>query len=135
MGGFDAGLYRWERDYFREYFLQGVCGIRLKPRTEAALERELAGLAERLQRTGDHLIHRDFQSQNIMILKDGPALIDFQGMRMGTVFYDLASLLYDPYGALSEEERLVLLSDYSASSASSSWTEFEVLSATPQRKD
>ena len=51
------------------------------------------------------LVHRDFQSQNI-IIRDGRALlIDFQGMRPGLSKYDLASLLYDPYVKLSAAER------------------------------
>ena len=50
-------------------------------------------------------MHRDFQSQNI-ILREGQAyLIDFQGMRPGLAEYDLASLLYDPYVSLTNAER------------------------------
>ena len=57
-------------------------------------------------------MHRDFQSQNI-ILRDGQAyLIDFQGMRPGLAEYDLASLLYDPYVRLTESERAELLDFY-----------------------
>ncbi len=58
------------------------------------------------------LVHRDFQSQNI-IIRDGQAyLIDFQGMRPGLAEYDLASLLYDPYVQLSAAERKELLEFY-----------------------
>ena len=58
------------------------------------------------------MIHRDFQSQNI-ILRDGQAyLIDFQGMRPGLAEYDLASLLYDPYVSLMKSERTELLEFY-----------------------
>jgi len=39
-------------------------------------------------------------------------LIDFQGMRWGSPFYDLGSLLYDPYVFFTAEERLELLSYY-----------------------
>ncbi len=52
--------------------------------------------------------HRDFHSRNIMVtsIKE-PAylLIDFQDARMGTPWYDLASLLYDPYLSLSRAVR------------------------------
>jgi aminoglycoside/choline kinase family phosphotransferase len=41
------------------------------------------------------LMHRDFQSQNIMIEKIG--FVDFQGARNGSIYYDVASLLWDPY--------------------------------------
>src|SRR5437868_15436863 len=58
------------------------------------------------------LVHRDFQSQNI-ILRSGQAhLIDFQGMRPGLAEYDLASLLFDPYVHLTLAERDELLSYY-----------------------
>ncbi len=58
------------------------------------------------------LVHRDFQSQNI-IIRDGQAhLIDFQGMRPGVSKYDLASLLYDPYVHLTETERAELFDVY-----------------------
>jgi N-acetylmuramate 1-kinase len=57
-------------------------------------------------------VHRDFQSQNI-IIKNGQAnLIDFQGMRPGLAEYDLASFLYDPYVELAETERAELLTYY-----------------------
>ncbi len=62
--------------------------------------------------SGNCLIHRDLQSQNIMILNSQPYLIDFQGMRTGSFFYDLASLLYDPYVTFGDEERLELLDYY-----------------------
>jgi len=47
-------------------------------------------------------IHRDFQSRNIMVSHGKYYFIDFQGGRMGPIQYDLASLLIDPYVALSE---------------------------------
>ena len=54
-------------------------------------------------------VHRDCQSQNIMLHAGKAWLIDFQGMRYGRQEYDLASLLYDPYMELSEAERHELL--------------------------
>ena len=38
------------------------------------------------------LVHRDFQSQNIIIQDEQAWLIDFQGMRPGLPQYDVASL-------------------------------------------
>ena len=50
-------------------------------------------------------MHRDFQSQNIMVKPNSEiAFVDFQGARRGAMFYDLASLLWDPYVELSLTE-------------------------------
>ena len=112
MEGFDLDLYRWEQDYFMDHFIRDVCKIDLKPSFKHELELELSKLAERLDRTKRCLVHRDFQSQNVMIHNGEPFLIDFQGMRFGSPFYDLGSLLYDPYVEFSDRERDELLSFY-----------------------
>jgi aminoglycoside/choline kinase family phosphotransferase len=112
MEGFSPDLYRWEHDYFLENFVHAVCGIKLNPSEANALEDELKSLSGRLMDTGLSLMHRDLQSQNVMICKDRLVLIDFQGMRFGNLFYDLGSLLYDPYVFLTEDERMELLFYY-----------------------
>ncbi len=112
MEAFGPNLYRWERDYFKENFVEGFCRIELEPDFCRRLEAELAALAERLSSGRRGLIHRDLQSQNIMIYRDEPFLIDFQGMRFGTRFYDLGSILCDPYAGLSESELDELLRFY-----------------------
>lgn len=112
MEEFDLDLYRWERNYFRDYFVGNVCGRELEPSLERDLETELSSLAERLSGTKRCLVHRDLQSQNVMIRDGEPFLIDFQGMRFGSAFYDLGSLLCDPYVYFSDSERGELLSFY-----------------------
>ena len=112
MEGFGAGLYRWERDYFREHFVGNFCGIQMEPARERALETELSALGDRLSETRRCLVHRDLQSQNVMIRGGEPFLIDFQGMRFGSPFYDLGSLLGDPYVTFADRERDELLSFY-----------------------
>jgi len=112
MEGFGPDLYRWERDYFRDHFVSDVCRIELEPPFERELEAELSSLAERLSGTRRSLIHRDLQSQNVMIRDGEPFLIDFQGMRCGSSFYDLGSLLCDPYVDFADGEIEKLLSFY-----------------------
>ncbi len=112
MKGFDSDLYRWEQDYFRENFLTAVCRLDEKQVHSPGLSEELDGLSARLLTQDKKLIHRDFQSQNIMIFKGEPVFIDFQGMRFGNPLYDLGSLLYDPYVDMTVDERLDLLSYY-----------------------
>jgi aminoglycoside/choline kinase family phosphotransferase len=112
---FDESLYRWEQDYFLEHL--GGTHLGLPPETlsrcrEHPAMRELAAGLAALPRVP---VHRDFQSQNILIQPDGrAALIDFQGLRAGLGEYDLASLFLDPYGGLPPEEADLLFSHYHA---------------------
>jgi N-acetylmuramate 1-kinase len=105
-------LYKWEHDYFLENFVQEVCKLKLAPSLLRDLGEELDALTTRLQKIEPCLIHRDFQSQNIMIKDGKPVLIDFQGMRQGCLFYDLGSLICDPYVTFTTEERDELISFY-----------------------
>jgi aminoglycoside/choline kinase family phosphotransferase len=105
-------LYKWEHDYFLENLVGEVCKIKLSSSDAAKLTKELDALSERLQKNEPCLIHRDFQSQNIMIKNGRPVLIDFQGMREGCLFYDLGSLICDPYVTFTDEERNELINFY-----------------------
>jgi aminoglycoside/choline kinase family phosphotransferase len=126
MEPFGAELYRWERDYFRDHFVKGVCGIEPEDAAKAELEEELSRLASRLIETPRCLVHRDLQSQNVMLRDGEPVLIDFQGMRIGSAFYDLGSLLCDPYVAFTDSEREELLTFYYGLSAPAmTWPAFE----------
>lgn len=112
MESFGPDLYRWERDYFTTHFVGSVCRIELDADAARDLEIELAQLARRMTPNRRSLVHRDLQSQNIMICDAIPFLIDFQGMRFGNRLYDLGSLLCDPYAPFAEDERMELLSFY-----------------------
>lgn len=108
MPPFDAALYRWEQEYFFEFMVEEFLDLY----GEAAALRKnpvFTNLAERLGTVARHLVHRDFQSQNLMIKDDKVWLIDFQGLRRGRQEYDLASLIFDPYLDHSAEEREQLL--------------------------
>lgn len=125
MQEFGPSLYRWERDYFRDYFVRGACGLKLQPSLDRELEKELSALAERLSGLKRCLVHRDLQSRNVMIRGGEPFLIDFQGMRFGNPFYDLGSLLCDPYVDFSVNEREELLSfHYQLSKGDLDWAAF-----------
>lgn len=108
---FDADLYRWEQNYFFENCATRYFGIAPAVLDTGANRAQMNAIAERLAALPRVLVHRDFQSQNIMILDGHACLIDFQGMRPGLAAYDLASLLYDPYVTLSPGERESLLDD------------------------
>jgi hypothetical protein len=110
--GFGPHLYHSEREYFKEHFVRGISKITLGLSFERELEAELSALAERLGATERCLVHRDLQSQNVMIRDGEPFFIDFQGMRFGSLFYDLGSLLCDPYVNFSNNEQEELLFFY-----------------------
>jgi hypothetical protein len=59
----------------------------LRPQLELC---NLLAIAQELSSIPRMLVHRDFQSQNVVILNEKPCLIDFQGMRAGLPQYDLA---------------------------------------------
>jgi aminoglycoside/choline kinase family phosphotransferase/dTDP-glucose pyrophosphorylase len=93
--------------YFLDSFVNGFFNY---PYTFEALEDEFSLLADKTVFHGYYgLMHRDFQSRNIMVYKNRFYIIDFQGARWGPVQYDLASLLIDPYVPLSVDEQAELL--------------------------
>jgi aminoglycoside/choline kinase family phosphotransferase len=109
---FNAALYRWEQKYFFQNCLGRYFSVSESKRKELAALPALRQIAKHLASLPRVLVHRDFQSQNI-IIKNGQAnLIDFQGMRPGLAEYDLASFLYDPYVELGETERAELFTYY-----------------------
>ena len=114
---FNNALYIWEQNYFLENCLGRYFEVEQAELDEIAGLPALQDIAERLEQFPRVLVHRDFQSQNI-IMRNGQAhLIDFQGMRPGLAQYDLASLLFDPYVALSPAERAELIAYYAEEQA------------------
>jgi aminoglycoside/choline kinase family phosphotransferase len=109
---FNAALYLWEQNYFFENCLGRYFEIDQTKIDNAAKLPCFAEIADELANQSRVLVHRDFQSQNILIRNGQAYLIDFQGMRPGLAQYDLASLLYDPYVDLIEAEREELLEHY-----------------------
>ena len=109
---FNAALYRWEQKYFFQNCLGRYFSVGESRRKELAALPGLREIAKHLASLPRVLVHRDFQSQNIIIRNGQAYLIDFQGMRPGLPHYDLASLLYDPYVDLTETERAELISYY-----------------------
>ena len=106
---FGPDLYRWERELFENECVKGRYGMDAIP-DDARCEME--GVAEALSGEPVVLVHRDFQSSNLLYrdgANGGPLLIDYQGMRRGPAAYDLASLLYDPYVSIDATDRNLLL--------------------------
>ena len=112
---FDEALYAWELALFE----RGAGP--LTPEARRDWERVRAELlAEPAV-----LIHRDFQSTNLLVRGGQVYVIDFQGMRRGPALYDLASCLYDPYVQWHDAQRAEALEAY----ANASGTPLEQLRA------
>ncbi len=108
---FDYEHLRWETDYFTERFVCGLIGADIKD--QKRLDEEFEGLAKKVDSFRKSVIHRDFQSKNIMITKGNiPRILDYQGARIGPPAYDIASILWDPYFRLDEKMRVQLLDYY-----------------------
>jgi aminoglycoside/choline kinase family phosphotransferase len=91
----DLEVFLWESRYFALHCVTEFYGCDSfltpewdKERTQIALE------ASSFPKV---YIHRDFQSENILIHNNAVRLVDFQGARLGPAGYDVASLLWDPY--------------------------------------
>ena len=101
---YDASL-MWERE--ARYFLQEFLAPHLTEEEVSKAEGVLRALWEEARKFArpQAILHRDFQSRNLMVRGEELYLIDFQGARLGPSAYDLASLLIDPYVALPEREQ------------------------------
>lgn len=107
---FDESLYEWERNYFLTHYV----GRFHSPEIAAELgsHPSLAALGHELAGFRRSLVHRDFQSTNVMLRDGGSYLIDYQGLRWGLPEYDLASMVYDPYSEFNEKETADLIDYY-----------------------
>jgi NDP-sugar pyrophosphorylase family protein/aminoglycoside/choline kinase family phosphotransferase len=108
---FDRDHLRWETSYFMANYARKLPLSQMP--VQDLLDAEFDRLAETVALFEAAVLHRDFQSQNIMVVHgDEPRIIDFQGARLGPAAYDIASLLWDPYYRLEEGIREALLSFY-----------------------
>jgi NDP-sugar pyrophosphorylase family protein len=108
---FDYDHFRWETGYFIEHFILNI--KKMSVPDSPTLKKEFHTLADKAASLPKTIIHRDFQSRNIMVVDNHKILIiDYQGARMGPPAYDLASLFWDPYYRLDDRIREALLQYY-----------------------
>lgn len=109
---FDKDALLWETGYFAHRCAQDAFGLAPERMEDPALRAELDALATRVEAHERVLMHRDFQSQNLLWRDDGPWFIDYQGARSGSCWYDLASLLWDPYVRMPMNNRFRMFLRY-----------------------
>ena len=99
---FDEPLLLWEIHHFREWALEAR-GIHLNEADRALFDGVAERLARRIAEGPRVFVHRDYQSRNLMIRRDGHGgwrsivWIDFQDALLGPRVYDLVALLNDSY--------------------------------------
>lgn len=102
-----------ELEHYVDWRTQRSLGIRLHPEQREVLDRAFAWLVEALTTAPTTLVHRDFQSRNIMVLADGAlALIDFQDALAGPLPYDAVALLRDSYVELPTDTFVRMLAKW-----------------------
>jgi N-acetylmuramate 1-kinase len=112
---FEAGLYRWELDHFREWLLESWKGAALTDGERAELDGWFDRIAAALAAEPRGFTHRDYQSRNLMVLPGGEqAVIDFQDALLGPRQYDLVALLRDSYVELPADLVEAMLRRYLA---------------------
>lgn len=93
---FDEEKLLWELNFFKTHFFESLRNEKLTEDEDNALTAEFTELARSLENRARVLCHRDFHAANLMI--DGEnrlRIIDHQDARIGSVAYDLVSLLLD----------------------------------------
>jgi aminoglycoside/choline kinase family phosphotransferase len=116
---FDEAVLRWELAHFQEWLLEKDRGVHPSGAEARALDEGFGWLARTLADSPQVLVHRDFQSRNIMVVPaaTGPAelkVIDFQDALLGSQAYDLVALLRDSYVELPPAEVVELLAIFAA---------------------
>lgn len=116
-GAFTPELLKWELHHFQEYAIEE----RQKSFSEKArksLSDFFGRLLEDLISMPVGVVHRDFHSKNLMLLREEGriGIIDFQDALLGPRVYDVASLLRDSYVRLTDEEESRLLEYFNKNS-------------------
>jgi aminoglycoside/choline kinase family phosphotransferase len=106
---FDKQSMMWDMNYFKYMFLK----LLVVPFNEKRLEYDFNEMADfLLGEDQEYFLYRDFQSANIMVVREEPWFIDYQGGRKGAPQYDVASLLYDAKAGIPENVRRQLFDYY-----------------------
>ncbi len=93
---FDEEKLMWELDFFFQHYFQTLLQRNIDPSLRDKVFDEFREIAKLLATRAEVLCHRDFHAANLMIANDGSLrIIDHQDARIGTVSYDLVSLLLD----------------------------------------
>jgi aminoglycoside/choline kinase family phosphotransferase len=104
---FDEEKLMWELEFFKTHYFTTLQGAPLPENVDEGLTAEFRELSRELEKRATVLCHRDFHAANLMLDRDGKLrIIDHQDARIGSVAYDLVSLLLDRVTELPSPEWL-----------------------------
>lgn len=94
-------------------FAKELVGRLLPSYDTSTLERDFSSLVAFLEKApSSYFLYRDFQSRNVMLLKQEPYFIDFQSGLQGPLQYDVVSLLYQSSAQIPQINRQSLVATY-----------------------
>ena len=99
---FDVEKLLWEMNYGRDHLLVGLCQAKLSELEKKEIEKVFLKVCSTLNDEPKFIAHRDYHSRNVMLKLGKARIIDFQDARLGSVQYDLVSLLRDSYVNMDE---------------------------------
>lgn len=93
---FDSEKLLWELEFFKTHYFSTYKNEPLSADDDEKITSEFVELARELESKARVLCHRDFHAANLMLDHDDRLrIIDHQDARIGSVAYDLVSLLLD----------------------------------------
>lgn len=102
-----------ELNIFSQWLLAEHLSLTLTDNEEKELAHCFAILTENILSQPQVLVHRDYHSRNIMVLKNNElGIIDFQDAVIGPITYDIVSLLRDCYLKWPNKSVALLLTNY-----------------------
>ncbi|MDD5674256.1 MAG: phosphotransferase [Chitinivibrionales bacterium] len=127
----DEAMFLWESDYFATHCVTEFFGQ--DKLLGDGWQQERYKIAREAENFPVICLHRDFQSENIMIQDRRVWFVDYQGARGGPAGYDLASLLFDPYNPAFTSATIRELFDYYQSISPAPITNREFMICAAQR--
>jgi len=114
---FDGHKYRFEHDFHViDRLIAGHFRYSLSADDHAVLDAFFEQLVAPILKQPQVLVHRDFQSSNVLLLNNTPVLIDYQDARLGNPWYDLVALLEDAYVAVPDYWKSTFMEQYATES-------------------
>lgn len=109
---FDHAKLMWELNHAFDHLFRKMLGSIKSDEQAAPILEELSQVATFLAKQPKHIVHRDYHSRNLMVRLNKVYVIDWQDARLGSITYDLTSLLKDPYVSINAELEKSLVKYY-----------------------